>query len=652
MFGEDNESQSYYQQISDMLLSAGYFRARIPGITPFDKILGGMTWSITASNVDVDIDFKDDLNLGQKIKLSEVIVSALKNMRCPHKLEPHQIQGLDYVKVFPVIQWLVKKVIETREETFDQNRLLSNHTYNEGYNKTIFGGADENSKEEVQRMIKKYEPARVLKRKRNTAVASTDVRSVYSVLVEYGDKGAIRVLKSQDGEDPLQTAEVIAANAETDGKRTDSGVLKNMPFGKKVDTEKDIKAGSEATTIGKGNKSNELGEKSEQNKETKVNGGQKKEGADSADENEDYKEYYAENLLTDKLVGENLGKIVSENVDDMKEVYQEFLEEQAKEEGSDELMMWQEEKERHEKAIANLKLKIKQQQEKLIVLEMSTQETTANLNIAEGRLKEEQVYTDKLEDAMEALNETLQGEDVHEGQMAGLEEKITEREGLKDKKKQFRADCKAKLEELERREKELIDLYEQDFKENKSWYEEIDRSHTKQSTKLHDGRVALAQLNQEVAVLQRKIENIPSRIELSQYQKRFFELYEAINTKLEENRKCYNSYNTLSEKKRVLAQQVELLKSFHQGFSQSKSKSEKENFCKKFTETVAVVKESETKTNDKLRQLKDQEDALQQKHNDIQSVERQYFQIIKDFQHECNINEELIKRKESQQRGE
>jgi len=54
MFGEDNESQSYYQQISDMLLSAGYFRARIPGITPFDKILGGMTWSITASNVDVD----------------------------------------------------------------------------------------------------------------------------------------------------------------------------------------------------------------------------------------------------------------------------------------------------------------------------------------------------------------------------------------------------------------------------------------------------------------------------------------------------------------------------------------------------------------------------------------------------------------------
>ena len=30
--------------------------ARINGISPFDKILGGLAWAISASNVDVDID--------------------------------------------------------------------------------------------------------------------------------------------------------------------------------------------------------------------------------------------------------------------------------------------------------------------------------------------------------------------------------------------------------------------------------------------------------------------------------------------------------------------------------------------------------------------------------------------------------------------
>ena len=45
-----------YQQILELLLTGGYFRARINGLTPFDKILGGLAWAISASNVDIDID--------------------------------------------------------------------------------------------------------------------------------------------------------------------------------------------------------------------------------------------------------------------------------------------------------------------------------------------------------------------------------------------------------------------------------------------------------------------------------------------------------------------------------------------------------------------------------------------------------------------
>ncbi len=57
--------------------------------------------------------------------LTEKIVAVLPRMKCPHRLEPHQIQGLDFISIYPVIQWLVKLAIITREETGDYVRAFS-----------------------------------------------------------------------------------------------------------------------------------------------------------------------------------------------------------------------------------------------------------------------------------------------------------------------------------------------------------------------------------------------------------------------------------------------------------------------------------------------------------------------------------------------
>lgn len=43
--------------------------------------------------------------------LTEKIVMVLLKMKCPYPIEPHQIQGMDYINVFPVIQWLVKRSV-------------------------------------------------------------------------------------------------------------------------------------------------------------------------------------------------------------------------------------------------------------------------------------------------------------------------------------------------------------------------------------------------------------------------------------------------------------------------------------------------------------------------------------------------------------
>jgi hypothetical protein len=84
---EDSNSE-LLQQVCDMLVVAGYFRARLQ-IEPFDKILGGMCWCITGSNNDIDLEFEDDLKLGQKVKLSEQVVASMRIMECPYQVFPH-----------------------------------------------------------------------------------------------------------------------------------------------------------------------------------------------------------------------------------------------------------------------------------------------------------------------------------------------------------------------------------------------------------------------------------------------------------------------------------------------------------------------------------------------------------------------------------
>lgn len=133
-----------------------------------------MTWCITASNEDVDVDvlFEENANIGQKIALTEKIVAVLPRLKCPLRLEPHQIQGiifcvcifetiyvcwavnfaldpqnihhchylllnagLDCISIYPVVQWLVKKVnvAENSHRVFNKttHRSLVSYWHNQ-----------------------------------------------------------------------------------------------------------------------------------------------------------------------------------------------------------------------------------------------------------------------------------------------------------------------------------------------------------------------------------------------------------------------------------------------------------------------------------------------------------------------------------------
>ncbi|KAL9707003.1 hypothetical protein quinque_010521 [Culex quinquefasciatus] len=124
---EDEEQKRKEQDIIEALVGAGYYRAHIQGLSTFDKIVGGMTWCIEACDYDVDVDllFHENLTIGQKISLTEKIVVVLPKMKCPFQLEPHQIQGLDFINIFPVVEWLVKRSAENRSEKADRLKKLA-----------------------------------------------------------------------------------------------------------------------------------------------------------------------------------------------------------------------------------------------------------------------------------------------------------------------------------------------------------------------------------------------------------------------------------------------------------------------------------------------------------------------------------------------
>jgi hypothetical protein len=100
------------KECCDLLLAAGYFRARMGEVSAFDRVVGGICWAVTASGVDVGVDilFQENSTIGERITLSETLVKAMHSMKSPLELQSHQIQGLDYASLLPTIQWLVRKV--------------------------------------------------------------------------------------------------------------------------------------------------------------------------------------------------------------------------------------------------------------------------------------------------------------------------------------------------------------------------------------------------------------------------------------------------------------------------------------------------------------------------------------------------------------
>ncbi|XP_008436822.1 coiled-coil domain-containing protein 93 isoform X2 [Poecilia reticulata] len=578
---EDEEQTVKLAEILELLLAAGYFRARIKGLTPFDKVVGGMTWCITTCNFDIDVDllFQENSTIGQKIALTEKIVSVLPKMKCPHRLEPHQIQGLDFIHIFPVIQWLVKRAIETREEMGDYVRAYSISQFQKSHafpeDKELLQRKDKAVKA-VLDVLEVYKPERKYRRQKDAELLLDEESRIHFTLLEYGR---------------MCEAMLYGLNKQCKQNKEDEGQV----------------SGPQATP------------------------------ASITDVLEEDKLQAAEE---GKLTASAVGQIVGLQSEEIKLIASEYAGKQL-ERSSEERSERYGPVQQHRRAVASLDKQIRQKAEQLNELKVKHAEVKACNEEAKRSLLEATEQSVKLETEMKSLEEME--EQADSGLMEKLRALVTMNENLKQQEQQFRTHCREEMVRLQQNIEELKSASGQDTEEEQERRQLIDQQYNSDREKLQKVRLLMARRNREIAILQRKIDEVPSRAELTQYQKRFIELYSQVSATHKETKQFFTLYNTLDDKKVYLEKEVNLLNSIHDNFQQAMSSAAaRDQFLRQMEQIVEGIRQSRIKMEKKKQENKMRRDQLNDEYLELLDKQRLYFKTVKDFKEECRKNEMLL----------
>jgi hypothetical protein len=127
-------------------------------------------------------------------KVSEKISAALKGVNCPYILNPIQLQGLDLPIIYQVLQWLVKKLLETRDERNEINRKNASCYFKTNFNfkqKIVSDKHKDINKNEINNVLDKTKYSLINKGRIFRPITKqnfeyNDPLKIYFTLIEYG----------------------------------------------------------------------------------------------------------------------------------------------------------------------------------------------------------------------------------------------------------------------------------------------------------------------------------------------------------------------------------------------------------------------------------------------------------------------------------
>lgn len=559
---DDPEQARKYEEIVELLQAAGYFRVRIAALTKFDKVVGGLAWAIANSGVaaDVQVLFVENSTIGQKIKIADSIINALRKMRCPFPLASQVIQGSNFIELAPAMQWLVKKVLENRAEQGNYIRRFAELQFGKAHKLP-----EDRAKEQAltparayaSSVAGKYAAKRTFRPTKSSRQRRAD-EQVSSVLLEFGHQYRLSSTESED-KDPAaeaaRQAEMMASLARVGGKDTIATSLMGAMFGDK----------SQMRQFG------------EQN-------------AAQAE------------LLKQKALEEKAAQFAREKM--------------------------------------SLERRIVTLEGELGALQATQDEAEARNEDGRTKLAAKVEYNERViaETAKLLALETDENREL----VARLRELLSLCDNLELQQAAFQDSCTAQKDELEA---EILRLQtEGPPPEIAQRLQLLRETNAQDADKLVKLRAAFAKKIRDIAMVERRIDELPSQVELNQYQRRFIELYDQIALKLIETRRYFATYNTLLSTHEYLSKEVEYLESIQEQYPQymrQKKTAPKEQFAAHVKSMNDGMVANLTRVEDRYATQKAERDALNGRYLQLVETQRAFFKLAKDFQDECAKNELL-----------
>lgn len=628
---QEREDTEHLQKITDILLAAGYFRARLNNIEPFDKVLGGCCWCITGLMYSVEMDFRDDLTLGEKIRLSEKITESLGEMRCPYQLFPHQIQGLNYEKIIPVLKWLIEQLMKTRDTRGAITRKQALQSFSRKYNRNVKREKHEHI-EKMLDLVEQTNPKRVYKSSKIYTMKLEDPKRVHSCLREFNDLSASRLYKHI-----FETIARMVRYEERDRLKAEQEEgLGNLEEVKNTGVKQD----SIAKTIKQIKRDKEAGGLDEKQEFLDLNDAILGVKGDETEKGELDEEISRLRQKTLRVKADNVNQILSQNIEALTEDVKNLQQMSEAQLTQDEEFFIKSEQENHERNLQAIK-KRKEKLEQELTEESEHYKTTETLIKEESKkLDDNSVLKSKLERDITTLDTKIAQSPITESQLA----KIHKKEELKQQIKDMKKKCK---EEKVRLDEELIRIKkkneELEKEEQARVLATIEAKYNEQYEKLMDQKKKIAEQNRSITALQRKIENCPSKIELSQYHKRFTELFETINAKFEENRKYSNLFNTKNEVKELLNHQINYINEIRKEFTNAKGKKERKVLQDNLESVNAELATKIATSELTLKEIRNEKDMIVEEFNKCLNMEKEHYNRVKLLEAECDKNELLMK---------
>lgn len=173
-----------------------------------------------------------------------------------------------------------------------------------------------------------------------------------------------------------------------------------------------------------------------------------------------------------------------------------------------------------------------------------------------------------------------------------------------------------------------------------------------ENEKLLEQKKAIADVNVNITTVQRKIDNIPSKIEITQFHKRLVELFDALNVTSEECKRFVNLFNTVQDSKKFFKMQENYLKEIKTSYGQCKNKKEKEALLHNIKNVLGILDKNVETAGSQLQKGRQGLAQSQASYSDCIMKEKQHYKNIKEFEDECEKNDALRARARASMQGQ